>query len=56
MTLERAWSLWKLATSPTPPLIQKAMRARDDLKAGAGLLNDWLPDAPQQSDPTKTTT
>jgi hypothetical protein len=52
MTLERAWSLFKLATAPTPPLVKKITRALDDVKAGAGLLNDLLPNPPQPSPTT----
>ena len=54
MTLERAWSLFKLATAPTPPLVKKITRALDDVKAGAGLLNDFLPE-PDDKDPSPPT-
>lgn len=49
-----AWWLFQTATAPTPPLLKKASRVLEDVKAGAGLLNDFLPE-PDDKDPSPPT-
>ena len=50
MDLERAWWWVTTLTAPTPPGVARAMRAWNDLKAGAGLVNDLRPDPPAHGD------
>lgn len=39
-----AFDLWRFATKPAPPWMRKAVRLRDSVRDGAGLINDVLPD------------
>lgn len=39
-----AFDLWRFATKPAPPWVRKAVRLRDSVRDGAGLVNDLLPD------------
>lgn len=45
MTLDRAWSLYRALTKPTPPLVKRALGLLSDVDQGARLVNEILPDA-----------
>ena len=44
LTLERAWSATRKALEPDPPVVVALQRANAQVRDGAGLLNDLLPD------------
>lgn len=44
LTLERAWSATRKAFAPEPPAVVFVKRCNANVRDGAGLINDVLPD------------
>ena len=40
VTLAGLWKFYKAMAAPTPPLLKSARALRDNVHAGAGILND----------------